>query len=519
MKYVFGPVPSRRLGRSLGVDPVPLKTCNWNCVYCQLGRSRPVINERREYYPAEAIVAEVDGALRRHEPGSIDWVTFVGSGEPLLHARMGWMLRQVKALTDIPVAVITNGSLLYEAEVREDLAAADTVLPSLDAGNADLYRRLNRAHPRITFERLVDGLVAFSREYRGKLWPEVMLVRGLNDTEEALREIAACLARVEPGEIHVNLPTRPPGEPWVKPPDDEGLMRAIAILEQVAPVRAAQFAEGTCDLGGFDGVTDAVVAVITRHPLAEADLLRTLARWTPDQVGDALAELEADGRAQVVTRHGTRFWTAAAAYFPNGGVTGAPMRTRRVVPQGYDRRVTLADGTPVLFRLIKPDDEPLWRDLFARCSRDSIRSRFGALIKRATDDMAKRYCFIDYDRELAIVAEVRDGEQRELVAVGRLITDPEHRRAEFAILIEDAWQGRGLGSRLTDYCLEIAEAWGLAEVYALTTPDNARMVNVFRGRGFKLMIDAKDGSIWAVRHFGTPLSAGPADVTRLRSDS
>jgi wyosine [tRNA(Phe)-imidazoG37] synthetase (radical SAM superfamily) len=333
MKHVFGPVPSRRLGRSLGIDPVPLKTCNFNCVYCQLGRSRPVINERREYFPAGEIVAEADLALQRHRPGAIDWVTFVGSGEPLLHAGMGRMIRQVKARTEIPIAVITNGSLLSEPGVRQDLAAADAVLPSLDAGNEDLYRRINRAHPRLTFERLLEGLIAFAHEYRGSLWPEVMLVRGLNDTEQALREIAACLARVGPGEIHINLPTRPPGEPWVEPPDDEGLMRAIAVLQQVAPVRAAPPAEGPCDLSGFDSVADAVAAIITRHPLAEADLLRTLARWTPDEVDDALAQLQAGGRAQVITRLGTRFWTAAAAYYPSGsGLTarsGALRRSRR----------------------------------------------------------------------------------------------------------------------------------------------------------------------------------------------
>jgi wyosine [tRNA(Phe)-imidazoG37] synthetase (radical SAM superfamily) len=329
MKYVFGPVPSRRLGRSLGVDPVPLKTCNFNCVYCQLGRSRPVINERREYHPAEAILVEVDGALRRHRPGAIDWITFVGSGEPLLHTRLGWMLRQVKARTRIPVAVITNGALLTEREVRQDLAAADAVLPSLDAGNADLFRRINRAHPRLTLDRHVEGLVAFAREYRGKLWPEVMLVRGLNDTEQALREIAACLARIGPDEIHVNLPARPPVEPWVEPPDDEGLMRAIAILEAVAPVRAVPPAGGTCDLDGFDSAADAVVAVITRHPLAEADLLRTLTRWTPHQIEAALAELQADRRAQVVVRHGTRFWTGAAASFPVDEVRTSPSRRDR----------------------------------------------------------------------------------------------------------------------------------------------------------------------------------------------
>jgi len=217
MKYVFGPVPSRRLGQSLGIDTIPLKTCNWNCVYCQLGRTVPLTNERLEYFPREEILAEVEQALAAHKPGEIDWVTFVGSGEPALHIGLGWLIRKVKELTSatttftpqgrLPVAVITNGAILYLPEVREELAVADAVLPTLDAGNARLYRKINRPHPDITFERLVDGLIAFRKEYQGLLWVEVMLVRGLNDSEEALREIVAALERIRPDEVHINLPT------------------------------------------------------------------------------------------------------------------------------------------------------------------------------------------------------------------------------------------------------------------------------------------------------------------------
>ena len=113
MKYVYGPVPSRRLGQSLGIDTIPLKTCNWNCVYCQLGRTEPLVNQRNDYFPPEEILAEIREVLDSHKPGEIDWVTFVGSGEPTLHASIGWLIRKVKALSDLPVAVITNGSL-YE---------------------------------------------------------------------------------------------------------------------------------------------------------------------------------------------------------------------------------------------------------------------------------------------------------------------------------------------------------------------------------------------------------------------
>lgn len=276
-----------------------------------------MVNERAEYFPASEIVAEVARCLAGHEPGAIDWITFVGSGEPLLHSKLGSMIRQVKELTETPVAVITNGSLLYRADVRAELAPADAVLPTVDAGARDLYRRINRPHPDFTFEGLVDGLVAFRDDYRGKLWPEVMLVAGLNDSEAALRAIAATLARIRPDEIHVNLPTRPPAEPWLPEPASEALMRAVAIFEQVAPVRTAESPNGSFDLAAHDSVTDALIDIITRHPVREEELLGALAQAVPGQLKEALARLEADGRAQVVTRYGKRFWIAAAAHFPD----------------------------------------------------------------------------------------------------------------------------------------------------------------------------------------------------------
>lgn len=210
MKTVFGPVPSRRLGQSLGVDPIPSKTCNWNCVYCQLGRSKPMIGERSEYIPRQTILAELTETLATHPAGSIDWITFVGSGEPTLHSALGWLIAETKKLTQIPVAVITNGSLLYRPEVRKELLLADAVLPTLDAGDAALYKKINRPMGELTFERLVDGMIAFREEYTGKLWVEVMLIKGLNDTLPALSLPAATLKRIQPDEVHINLPTRPP---------------------------------------------------------------------------------------------------------------------------------------------------------------------------------------------------------------------------------------------------------------------------------------------------------------------
>jgi wyosine [tRNA(Phe)-imidazoG37] synthetase (radical SAM superfamily) len=313
MKYVYGPVPSRRLGQSLGIDPIPFKTCNWNCVYCQLGRTSPLINERRDYFPPEEIVAEVMAAVQAHQPGQIDWITFVGSGEPTLHASLGAMIRQLKTAVALPIAVITNGSLLYRPEVRQELMAADAVLPTLDAGTEVLYQKINRPMPELDFERFVQGLVDFRRQYTGKLWVEVMLVAGLNDSEQALEDLAVVLRRIRPDEVHVNSPVRSACEPWVRPTDDAGLARAASILGEVC--RVVRPAEGWLDLSGFDNLVDAIVAVITRHPISEEELVAALDRWNPGHVRESLEKLEQSGRAQVVIRDGKRFWSCAEARY------------------------------------------------------------------------------------------------------------------------------------------------------------------------------------------------------------
>lgn len=311
--FVYGPVPSRRLGQSLGIDPIPFKTCNWNCVYCQLGRSTPMTNERRDYFPPDEIVGEVKASIESHEPGKIDWITFVGSGEPTLHASLGRMIEQIKGLTDIPVAVITNGSLLYQPEVRQELMKADAVLPSLDAGTEALYRKINRPWPELTFERVVNGLTTFRREYRGKLWLEVMLIKGVNDTEPALKDLARVITGIGPDEVHLNLPIRPPSEPWVTPSESEGLTRAKNMLGAVA--RVVPPTGGVFDLSAYDDVMGAVIGVITRHPMLEEEILQTLERWTPGQVEDALARLSESGRAKVVIRYGKRFWSCTGAKY------------------------------------------------------------------------------------------------------------------------------------------------------------------------------------------------------------
>lgn len=328
MKYVFGPVPSWRLGQSLGIDPVPLKTCNWNCVYCQLGRTQPVTMQRSRYVPEHDVIDEVKTALAAHEDSQIDWVTFVGSGETLLHAEIGWMLRQVKAMTDKPVAVITNGSLLCKPYLRRELAVADAVLPSLDVGSQDLYRRVNRPHREVSFQRHVDGLATFRGEYHGQLWTEVMLVRGLNDGAAELAETAAQLRRVRPDEIHVNIPSRSPVEPWVRYPSAAAVARATHAFETIAPVRVVHSTAGSVDLTADAPVADAVADVVTRHPLRREELEIALLHLGVGDVQETVTHLEESDRLQVVVRGGTEYWVSAGTFFPSDDGSYAGVGTK-----------------------------------------------------------------------------------------------------------------------------------------------------------------------------------------------
>jgi wyosine [tRNA(Phe)-imidazoG37] synthetase (radical SAM superfamily) len=225
-----------RLGQALEIDVLPRKTCNMDCIYCHLGRSNPVSRERKDFYDPQEILEQIRCGLATCRAGALDWITFSGSGDPTLYASLGWLIRQVKNLSSAPVVVITKGALLHQVELRDELSPANAVICGLDAGSEELYDQINRPHPDMSFQRLLEGLVAFRKETTAKLWIEVMLVRGVNDSKPALLKLAEELDRISPDEIHISLPVLNPAEKWVQPPDREGLMQAVSTLGSVAPL-------------------------------------------------------------------------------------------------------------------------------------------------------------------------------------------------------------------------------------------------------------------------------------------
>jgi wyosine [tRNA(Phe)-imidazoG37] synthetase (radical SAM superfamily) len=260
--YTYGPVPSRRLGQSLGVSPIPAKSCSYSCVYCQLGRTNNLMAKRQSFFPRDEILAEI---VKRGRTASPDYITFVGDGEPTLCSDLGWLIKESRGELDIPTAVITNASLLWRKDVREDLLRADVVVPSLDAGNERIFRLINRPHQDIHFDSVLQGQIDFSREFRGQLWLEVMLVEGINDTEEELISIKHAIDQVQPHRAYIMTPIRPPAEPWVRPPDYRAVLRAQEIIG--GSITITDLEAGDFGLSEFKSAREAIIEIGSRHPL------------------------------------------------------------------------------------------------------------------------------------------------------------------------------------------------------------------------------------------------------------
>lgn len=297
-QYLFGPVPSRRLGRSLGLDIVPMKTCTQNCLYCQLGKDAPLTLERKPYIPTDTLIDEVRRWLA--DGGQADCITLGGSGEPTLHSELGLMLDRIKTLTSIPTAIITNGTLMSLSEVRRDCAKADVVLPSLDAGDAAMFARLNNPHPGLDYETFVEGLCQFRREYTGQIWLEVFFCLDINTDENSIRALARQLDRIRPDKIQLNTAVRPTTHAQAKPVPLHLLERIAKQLHPDAEV-IADFGRPAAAPEGLiipaDKMPDAILAVIRRHPCGLDDLCAALS-VSADAVRPALEALLAKGRIE-----------------------------------------------------------------------------------------------------------------------------------------------------------------------------------------------------------------------------
>lgn len=281
---IFGPVPSRRLGRSLGINNIPPKICSYSCVYCQLGHTIKMQVERQVFYKPEQILHAVEDKIEkaREVKETIDYLTFVPDGEPTLDINLGREIDLLKPL-GIPIAVITNGSLIWQEEVREALMGADWVSLKIDAVEEAVWRRVNRPHRGLRLASILEGALEFARSFQGKIVTETMLVRNVNDTEQQIKRITDFLVRLQPAIAYLSIPTRPPAEEWAQPPDEGIVNRAYQILnERVEHVEYLTGYEG--DAFAFTGnIEEDLLSITAVHPMrkdaVDAFLERAGADW------------------------------------------------------------------------------------------------------------------------------------------------------------------------------------------------------------------------------------------------
>lgn len=272
MGQIFGPVPSRRLGFSLGVDTIPFKTCNLDCTYCQLGRTINKTIQRKEYIAADDILREIEEVLR--EGKRIDYITFSGSGEPTLNSEIRRMISRIKELTSIPLAILTNGTLLYRPRIREDLMEADLVIPSLDTVTQEIFEMVNRPHPSLKIENVITGIDSFSQEFNGKVWLEIMVVKGINDSLEEIEKAAQVIEQMNLEKIQLNTVVRPPAEEFARPLTREDLNNIKTVLGKKCEI-IAEFKRATQKAYKRD-VEKRILSMVKRRPVTLVDISHSL---------------------------------------------------------------------------------------------------------------------------------------------------------------------------------------------------------------------------------------------------
>lgn len=270
-KYVFGPVPSRRLGISLGIDIIPFKTCSFDCIYCECGRTTRLLAERHSFMPSDRVVVEVRENLDRLK--YVDYLTFSGSGEPTLNRDIGHLISRIKDITDFPVAVLTNGSLLSCQDVASDLLMADVVLPSLDAVSPAVFSQINRPHQGLRISDIIGGLIGFRKIYPGQIWLEVFIVKGINDGENELKELRRVIKEIRPDRVQLNSLDRPAAYPGVFPLEVSELEKIRQNWSDL-PVEIIKRVRRREEIAAFNqDFEQYILNTISRRPLTIDDLV------------------------------------------------------------------------------------------------------------------------------------------------------------------------------------------------------------------------------------------------------
>lgn len=305
MRHIFGPVPSRRLGLSLGLDIVPFKTCTLDCVYCECGPTTRKTLKRKKYVRTRELMKELEDFLARGiKP---DYITFSGSGEPTLNTELGRMIRRIKKMTGIPVAVLTNGTLLYKKSVQNDLLPADLVKPSLDAALLATFMRINRPHPRLRLSRMIRGMIRFRKRFKGQLWLEIFFIQGINDSPGEISALIALIKKIAPDRVQLNTLDRPPAEPSVRPVASERMdeIREMFYRFGLNAEIIHAFKRETVSGQLFGNRTkEQILNFIRRRPETERNIAQGLSLSVPD-IHRWLAEMQKEGLVEAVSLPGS----------------------------------------------------------------------------------------------------------------------------------------------------------------------------------------------------------------------
>lgn len=302
-KTLFGPVPSRRFGRSLGIDLVPLKTCSLDCVFCQLGRTTDKTITRKEYVPIQSVFEELTDWVGLNEDA--DYITLSGSGEPTLHSRFGEVLQFIKSRTEIPSVLLTNGTLFYLSEVREAAAHADAVKISLSGWDQPCFQHLNRPHSKLDFENIVEGIRLFRNEYHGKIWIEVFLIDGVNTIPADVKRIAKIIKGIKPDRIHLNTAVRPPAEDFVTAVSGRELRKLAPLFQPTAEIipeaNITSSKKGQINEG-------AIIDLLKRRPCTAEQISKTFGMHL-NETFKYLGDLLKSGRIQMINQTQNKYYT------------------------------------------------------------------------------------------------------------------------------------------------------------------------------------------------------------------
>ena len=300
MQYntLFGPVPSRRLGISLGIDLVPMKTCTLNCIYCECGKTSHLTLERKEYVSFETVKKELTHYLAHH--ARPDYITFSGSGEPTLNSKIGDVIRFLKEqVPDVPVAILTNSTLFTQKQVRSDIKNAKVVIPSLDAATEKIFKKINRPFPHLHVDKIIDGLIRFRKEYSGKMWLEVFIVPGINDTKEELNILKQVIGKIKPDQVHLNTLDRPGSVSTLRAATREELEHVLDVFQMDNATIVADPPEHKVLLPYRKDTADTILGTIARRPCTSKDLSEILGLQV-EEVEIHLKSLETDKKIKIV---------------------------------------------------------------------------------------------------------------------------------------------------------------------------------------------------------------------------